>query len=80
MSSLLLRGDVDLSEVYTQLIGVGCPQQFHFLVQLIEQRCISGADLAKDTTFPFADGDALLIRIDGERLIIEKSKTMEKYF
>jgi hypothetical protein len=32
------------------------------------------ADLVKDTTFPFADGDTLLIRIDGERLIIEKSK------
>jgi hypothetical protein len=32
------------------------------------------ADLVKDTTFPFAEDDSLAIRIDGERLIIEKSK------
>jgi hypothetical protein len=32
------------------------------------------ADLVKDTTFPFSDGDLLLIRIDGERLVIKKSK------
>jgi hypothetical protein len=32
------------------------------------------ADLVKDTTFPFADGDSFLIRIDSERLIVEKSK------
>ena len=33
------------------------------------------ADLVKDTTFPFANGDSLLIRIYGERLIIENSLT-----
>ncbi len=32
------------------------------------------ADLVKDTTFPFTNGDNLLIRVDGERLIVEKSK------
>lgn len=32
------------------------------------------ADLVKDTAFPFGNGDSLIIRIDGERLIIEKGK------
>ena len=31
------------------------------------------ADLVKDTTFPFTNWDSLLIRIDGERLIVEKA-------
>jgi hypothetical protein len=35
------------------------------------------ADLVKDTTFPFAEGDPLLIQIDGKRLMIEKSKHSE---
>jgi hypothetical protein len=32
------------------------------------------ADLVKDTTFPFVEGDSILIRIDGERLIVERLK------
>jgi antitoxin component of MazEF toxin-antitoxin module len=31
------------------------------------------ADLVKDMTFPFTNGDSLLIKIDGERLIVEKA-------
>ena len=36
------------------------------------------ADLVKDTTFPFTNGDSLLIRIDGERLIVEKASKRKK--
>ena len=36
------------------------------------------ADLVKDTTFPFANGDSLLIRIDAERLIVEKAPKRKK--
>jgi hypothetical protein len=36
------------------------------------------ADLVKDTTFPFANGDSLLIKIDGERLIVEKASKRKK--
>lgn len=32
------------------------------------------ADLVKDTSFPFSAGDSVSIRIDGERLIVEKAK------
>jgi antitoxin component of MazEF toxin-antitoxin module len=32
------------------------------------------ADLVKDTMFPFNSGDELAIRIDGERLIVEKAR------
>ena len=36
------------------------------------------ADLVKDSTFPFTNGDSLLIRIDGERLLIEKASRRKK--
>jgi hypothetical protein len=36
------------------------------------------ADLVKDTTFPFTFGDSLHIRIDGERLIVEKVSKRKK--
>jgi hypothetical protein len=36
------------------------------------------ADLVKDTTFPFANGDPLHIRIDGERVIIDKASKRKK--
>ena len=36
------------------------------------------ADLVKDTTFPFVSGDLLLIRIDGERLIVEKASKRKR--
>ena len=36
------------------------------------------ADLVKDSTFPFSIGDSLHIRIDGERLIIEKTSKRKK--
>jgi hypothetical protein len=36
------------------------------------------ADLVKDTTFPLAIGDSLCIRIDGERLIIERGPKKRK--
>lgn len=36
------------------------------------------ADLVKDTTFPSANGDSLHIRIDGERLIVEKASKRKK--
>jgi hypothetical protein len=36
------------------------------------------ADLVEDTTFPFANGDSLLIRIDGERLIVQKASKKKK--
>lgn len=32
------------------------------------------ADVVRDSTFPLKENDAVLIRIDGERLIVEKSK------
>jgi antitoxin component of MazEF toxin-antitoxin module len=32
------------------------------------------ADLVKDTTFPFTNGDSVTIRIEGDRLIVEKAK------
>jgi hypothetical protein len=36
------------------------------------------ADLVKDTTFPFTNGDSSLIKVDGERLVIEKSHKKKK--
>jgi hypothetical protein len=36
------------------------------------------ADLVKDTTFPFVNGDPLLIKIDGDRLIVEKASKRKK--
>jgi hypothetical protein len=36
------------------------------------------ADLVKDTTFPFANGDSLLIRINGDRLVVEKASKRKK--
>jgi len=36
------------------------------------------ADPVKDTTFPFTNGDSLLIGIDAERLIVEKAPKRKK--
>jgi antitoxin component of MazEF toxin-antitoxin module len=36
------------------------------------------ADLVKDITFPFANGDSLVIRIDEDRLIVEKAGKRKK--
>lgn len=32
------------------------------------------ADLVKDSSFPFTDGDVLQIRIEASRLIVEKKR------
>jgi antitoxin component of MazEF toxin-antitoxin module len=32
------------------------------------------ADLVKDSTFPFTAGEAVTIRIEGDRLVIERAK------
>jgi len=32
------------------------------------------SDLVKDSTFPLKEGDILHIRIDGDKLIVEKAK------
>lgn len=36
------------------------------------------ADLVKDSTFPFTNGDLLLIRIDEEQLIVETAPKRKK--